>query len=123
MNIDNQEIPEYDGFFFLPGKNPKDLSLNFFKVMNYETGNPIESTDIGDKYHIAMFNKNPENTLIPYCFEAILGDPITYIKNLTGTYTYGCVLRKTENSNSWFSRYIEQVKNSLYKAYYGGKSE
>jgi hypothetical protein len=46
-------------------------------------------------------------------FEAILGDPQNYVKNLTGTGLYGCVVRKTTKSGKWFEEYLTSVTGSV----------
>jgi hypothetical protein len=44
-------------------------------------------------------------------FEAILGDPESYIKNLVGAGLYGCVVRKTTKTGKWFENYLFSVMN------------
>lgn len=105
---------EYDGFYFLPGDNEGDLTLAFFKF-NGDTdyGKPVESSDLGDKFHIAFFKRNEDgNPVFDDHFEAIFVDPIVYIKNFVDTNLYGCVLRKTENSQKWWEEYLTRAKET-----------
>jgi len=101
---------EYDGFYFLPG-NEDSLTLAYFTFDKDEhRGKPIESSDLGDKFHVAFFGTNEDGTLFfEEQFEAIFIDPYTYIKNLIGTKVYGCILRKTENSEKWWQEYLENA--------------
>lgn len=105
---------EYDGFYFLPGEEDDDLNLAFFKF-NEDTdyGKPIESSHMGDKFHIAFFKQDEYG--FPFFdeqFEAIFADPEVYIKNFTGSRMYGCMLRKTEKSDIWWKEYIDKaIKN------------
>mgnify|MGYP000338725195 CR=1 FL=1 len=46
-------------------------------------------------------------------FEAILGDPESYIKNLVGAGLYGCVVRKTTKTGKWFDNYLTSVVDSV----------
>ena len=46
-------------------------------------------------------------------FEAILGDPESYIKNLVGAGLYGCVVKKTTKSGKWFEDYLTSVVGSV----------
>jgi hypothetical protein len=46
-------------------------------------------------------------------FEAILGDPESYIRNLVGAGLYGCVVRKTTKSGKWFEDYLTSVVGSV----------
>lgn len=105
---------EYDGFYFLPGDNEGDLTLAFFKF-NGETdyGKPIESNDMGDKFHIAFFRRDANGyPVFDEHFEAIFVDPTTYIMNLVDTNLYGCVLRKTEKSQTWWEEYLTRAKET-----------
>ena len=61
-------------------------------------------------YHIAFFRRDEEgNPIFDDHYEAILGDPETYIKGLTGAGLYGCVLKKTEKSGKWWEEYLKRA--------------
>ena len=105
-------INEYDGFYFLPGDEDYELNLAYFKV-NEETdiGTPIEYNDLGSKYHIAFFKTGEDgHPEFDEEFEAVFADPSVYIKNMIGMDIFGCVLRKTEHSQSWWKDYLDKAK-------------
>jgi len=108
----------YDGFFFTPGVEEDELELSFFDYNeeNLKNAEKVENTDIGDKYHIAFFKPNDEGLVeFDETFEAIFADPVTYIKNLTGSQLFGCVLRKTTQSGKWFDNYLIFFNDSIYQ--------
>jgi len=107
---------EYDGFYFLPGDEDNELCFSFFEFDGKLAGaKKVESHNaIGDVWHIAFFTKDEEGEpVFDDSFEAILGNPEVYIKNLCGTGLYGCVLRKTDESVKWFNDYLNKVKNRV----------
>lgn len=110
--MSNEET--FDGFWFLPC-DEEGLNLSFFTFKDeYGGGTPIGGNQIGDNYHLAFFKENEEG--LPEfddAFEAILGDPESYIKNLVGAGLYGCVVRKTTKTGKWFDDYLTSVKDSV----------
>jgi hypothetical protein len=104
----------FDGFWFLPCEE-EGLNLSFFTFKDeYGGGTPIGGNQLGDNYHLAFFKENEEG--LPEfddAFEAILGDPESYIKNLVGAGLYGCVVRKTTKTGKWFNDYLTSVKDSV----------
>jgi hypothetical protein len=110
--MSNEET--FDGFWFLPC-DEEGLNLSFFTFKDeYGGGTPIGGNQIGDNYHLAFFKENEEG--LPEfddAFEAILGDPESYIKNLVGAGLYGCVVRKTTKTGKWFDDYLKSVVGSV----------
>ncbi len=108
---------DFDGFYFLPGDNDEELNLAYFKFDKDEhRGKPIESSDLGDKFHIAFFRTDENGApFFDEQFEAIFVDPSTYIKNFIGADVYGCMLRKTENSQKWWQEYLERAISTCEK--------
>jgi hypothetical protein len=106
---------EYDGIYFLPGESDEELIISCWEFKSdteYSDAKPIEGNQIGNMYHIAFFRKDEEgNPVFDDHYEAILGDPEAYIKNLTGAGLYGCVLKKTEKSGKWFDDYLKRALN------------
>lgn len=105
---------EYDGFYFLPGDEEGDLTLAFFKFSEgQDYGQPVESSDLGDKFHIAFFRRDENgHPVFDEQFEAIFVDPATYVKNFIDSNLYGCILRKTENSQKWWEEYLTRAKEA-----------
>ena len=110
--MSNEET--FDGFWFLPC-DEEGLNLSFFTFKDeYGGGTPIGGNQLGDNYHLAFFKENEEG--LPEfddAFEAILGDPESYIKNLVGAGLYGCVVRKTTKTGKWFEDYLTSVVGSV----------
>jgi len=110
--MSNEET--FDGFWFLPCEE-EGLNLSFFTFKDeYGGGTPIGGNQLGDNYHLAFFKENEEG--LPEfddAFEAILGDPESYIKNLVGAGLYGCVVRKTTKTGKWFEDYLKSVVGSV----------
>lgn len=110
--MSNEET--FDGFWFLPC-DEEGLNLSFFTFKDeYGGGTPIGGNQLGDNYHLAFFRENEEG--LPEfddAFEAILGDPESYIKNLVGAGLYGCVVRKTTKTGKWFDNYLKSVVGSV----------
>jgi hypothetical protein len=109
-----QNDQTFDGFWFLPC-DEEGLNLSFFTFKGeYGGGTPIGGNQIGDNYHLAFFKEN-EDGLPEFddAFEAILGDPESYIKNLVGAGLYGCVVRKTTKTGKWFEDYLTSVVGSV----------
>ena len=106
---------DYDGIYFLPGDEEGELVLSYFNFNDEMAGGvPIETTSFGSKYHIAFFQRGDDGKpVFDDSFEAILGDPATYIKNLTGTEIYGCVVKKTTKSDKWFNDYLARTKDQI----------
>jgi hypothetical protein len=105
---------EFDGFYFLPGDEDDQLKFAYFKVgENHPTGEKVETTQIGDMYHVAFFKESEDgHPKFDEEFEAIFADPATYITNLIGCSLYGCMFRKTENSSKWWNEYLTKAKEN-----------
>jgi len=110
--MSNEET--FDGFWFLPCEE-EGLNLSFFTFKDeYGGGTPIGGNQMGDNYHLAFFKKNEKGMPeFDESFEAILGDPESYIKNLVGAGLYGCVVRKTTKTGKWFDDYLKSVVGSV----------
>ena len=109
-----QNDQTFDGFWFLPC-DEDGLKLSFFTFgEEFGGGTPIGNSSIGDVYHLAFFKENEEGMPeFDDAFEAILGDPESYIKNLVGAGLYGCVVKKTTKSGKWFEDYLTSVAGSV----------
>lgn len=117
--MDEKEIEEnYDGFYFIQGDEPGQMKIAFFRFKD-ETlvGEPIESTKVGNKYHVAFFNEDENGTpKFDETFEAIFADPKVYIQNLAGANLYGCILRKTNKSGKWWDDYLKKTMEACTMA-------
>ena len=106
-------MKDFDGLYFTPGDEETDLVISSFRFDDdRNNAKPIGGNDTGDKYHVAFFKYNEEeNFVFDDTFEAIFSDPITYVKTLTGSNLFGCILRKTEKSQKWFDEYVQTAVN------------
>lgn len=108
---------DYDGIYFTPGKNSSELVIRCWEFQantEYAGSKPIEGNQIGNMYHIALFREdNDGHPMFDDKYEAILGDPETYVKNLTGAGLYGCILKKTEKSSKWFEEYFKSIMEHI----------
>ena len=117
---ESDENPEkYDGFYFIPDFEDYDtnMKLAFFTFKDeMEDAKPIESSTVGDKFHLAFFTSDEDGApVFQDSFEAILADPIVYINNMVGTGMSGCILRKTEKSDEWWTDYLDYVTGGVFK--------
>ena len=106
----------YDGFYFLPGKDDDEMAISFFEF-GEELGNQkkVDSkNEVGDLWHIALFTQGEKGEpIFNDSFEAIFSDPEIYAQNLSSIGIYGCVLRKTDKSVKWFNDYLDKVRNRV----------
>lgn len=114
------EYPEkYDGFYFVPTYDDFEESyqLAFFNFKEeMANAEPVETSNVGDKFHLAFFTQDEHGApVFDDSFEAILSDPIVYINNLVGTGLSGCICRKTDKSDSWFTDYLNYVTGGEFK--------
>ena len=102
---------DFDGFYLMPGDEEDSLRLSYFDFLeDFDKGKKIGGTDYGDMYHVIFFKQGEDN--IPELndhFEAIFGDPETYVRGLLGANIYGCFVKKTENSFKWVDDYLKRT--------------
>ena len=101
---------KYDGFYILPGDDD-GIKLSYFDFNDdFEKGEKVGGTSVGDMYHV-IFMKCGEDSLpiLDDHFEAVFAHPETYVKGLLGADIFGCFVRKTENSYKWVDDYLKRV--------------
>ena len=117
--VSNNEMEKFDGFYFIPDTEDFDnnYKMIFFKMREeYANAKPIESSDMGLKYHLCFFRTDDNGApIFEDAFEAILVDPISYIKNLTGSGIAGCILKKTDKSDNWWTEYLDYITGGEFK--------
>lgn len=112
--MNNSDVPEYDGFYFLPGNEEHEYEISFFNFNEDRKGQPVDNTQVGFMYHVALFRQNEENRVeFDETFEAIFSDPLTYIRNLVGLNLYGTFVKKTEKSKEWFDNYLTKALDAV----------
>jgi len=117
--VTNDEMNRFDGFYFIPDSDDfeDNYKMIFFNMKEeYSNSTPVETSEMGLKYHLCFF-KTDENGApeLDDAFEAILVDPIQYVKNLTGSGIGGCVLKKTEKSDGWWTDYLDYLTGGEFK--------
>ena len=102
---------EHDGFMFmLDEKDRLDISPFSYKTKS----DPIESHELGLKYHIITYKETIDGELIePDIFEAILGDPHYYVSNLIKAGFFGTICKKTKHSFDIVNEMFEDLLDSL----------
>lgn len=102
---------DFDGIVFLPHEDEENFSIEYrFIKCHADLGECIEGTQIGEKYHVFFFKENDSGDFVEDSnFEAIFSDPVTYIKNLTGSNLYGTMIKKREKSKIWFEEYSKSL--------------
>jgi len=103
---------EYDGIYFLPGDEDNELMISYWNFKDVELANakPVNSTAIGDMYHVAFFKRDDDGKpTFDDSFEAIFADPTIYVSNLAGANVYGCMVKETEKSSEWFDDYLQKT--------------
>ena len=106
------EAKDFDGFYILPHRDDDNgLKLSFFDFTDdFEKGEKIEHTSLGDKYHVIFLRQGEDgHPELDDHFEAIFADPEVYVKGLLGANIYGCMVRKTENSWKWVEEYLKRL--------------
>lgn len=104
-------IPEkFDGFYFTSTINEDDeddISVQFFNHTQPEEH--IKNSEGKNLYHVVMFDGDQYD-----CdYEAVFYDPFVYLRNLIGTNTYGCFLKKSKNSHAWIQEFVEKAKLTM----------
>ena len=96
------EKKDFDGVYFCKTKEGDNdgWSLTFLSL-NEKKDRKFEEHDAGLKYQV-MFHDNGKVEL----FEAILGDPNTYLKNLIDSNQEGLIIKKCKRSKKIISQIL-----------------
>jgi len=117
--VSGNEMSEFDGFYFVPDYDDYDgnYKLAFFKFKEEWTdAKPVDKSEMGFTYHMAFFKEDEEGMpQFDDAFEAVLSDPLVYIKNLVGSGLSGCIVKKTEESENWWTEYMEFITKGKFK--------
>jgi hypothetical protein len=117
--VSGDEMNKFDGFYFVPDYDDYDgnYKLAFFNFKEeWTAAKPVDTSEMGYTYHMAFFKEDEEGMpQFDDAFEAILSDPIVYIKNLVGSGLSGCIVKKTEHSENWWTEYLDFITNGTFK--------
>lgn len=106
--LEKSKDKEYDTLFFLSGKNKGTVQLQF--NMYKDRGEKLGGSDMGDCYHIILFNEDETGELVNVdMFDAILICPLEYISELIKQKWYGIIARKTTTSEQFISKTYEKL--------------
>lgn len=114
------DMENYDGFYFIPSVDDDEedtYKLAFFNLKEeYANSKPVDGSEMGNMYHMCFF-KTAENgaPIFDDAFEAILADPIVYVNNLTGSGLGGCIVKKTDKSDGWWTDYLDYISGGEFK--------
>lgn len=102
---------EHDGFvFILDDKEELDVAAFTYEIPE----EPIESNDIGLKYHIITYKELVDGGIIDLdFFEAIIGNPWHYIGGLIECGFFGIICKKTQNSYKLVKSMIDDLSEDL----------
>ena len=118
-SVSGNEMSKFDGFYFVPDYDDFEgnYKLAFFNFKEEWTGaKPVDKSEMGYTYHMAFFKEDEEGMpQFDDAFEAILSDPLVYIKNLVGSGLSGCIVKKTEQSENWWTEYLDFITNGTFK--------
>lgn len=118
-NVSGNELEKFDGFYFVPDEEDfeSNYKMIFFNMKDeYANGNSVESSEMGLKYHLCFFKQDENGApVFDDAFEAILVDPISYVKNLTGSGIGGCIVKKTDKSEGWWIDYLDYIMGGEFK--------
>ena len=102
---------DYDALSFVPTEDDK-IVVQSSRYVN--RGEPVESTEIGNKWHVILFRIDEEDGPkdIDH-FEGIFSDPREYISGLIPSGWYGMVAKKTTTSKAFVDDMLARVKEVL----------
>jgi len=96
--IDDMGKRPFDFFSFIPG-DPQGKTVALEQFEYTEKGEPV-LTSIGPVYHVMLFDiKKANYAESTEYFEAVLVDPIGYVKRMVKDGWFGIVARKTSTSD------------------------
>lgn len=101
---------DHDGFYILPGDDD-GLKMSYFDFKDeFDKGEKIGGSNMGDCYHVLFFRRGEDNLpVLDDHFEGIFAEPETYVKGLLGAEIFGCFVKKTENSWKWVDDYLTKT--------------
>lgn len=109
INI-NANVEEYDGVYFI--KNPADdekWDFSFMR-MSLESENNFHIHPVGFIYKILHLNRNGNGIDV---FEAVIGDPNHYIKNMIKSNQEGLIIKKCDRAEQIFDLVIKKYEEIL----------
>ena len=99
----------YDSYLFLPTEN--EDQTHFHASYYKDPGIKLDSSKIGDCYHIILFKEDGEGGVIHLDkFEAILMAPMEYISSLVFDDWFGVICRKTTTSKDFVDKIFDNLK-------------
>tara|TARA_R110000868_G_scaffold213896_3_gene464055 strand:+ start:1125 stop:1505 length:381 start_codon:yes stop_codon:yes gene_type:complete len=105
---------DYDGIFFLPGDKTDEMVISKFDFTeDMANGRYEDKTELGEIYHVLLFQEKDGEIKFDETFEAIFGDPASYVDHLLGSGVYGCVVKKTNKSGKWLEDYLKTLKEDV----------
>lgn len=119
QSVSGDEMTKFDGFYFVPDYDDFEgnYKLAFFNFKEeWTNAKAVDESEMGYTYHMAFFREDDEGMpAFDDAFEAILSDPLVYIKNLVGSGLSGCIVKKTEYSENWWTEYLDFITNGTFK--------
>jgi len=107
---------DFDGVYFCKSdeKGDENWSITFLKLEN-KRDKKFEEYDFGIKYQI-MLHENDKVEV----FEAILGDPRQYLRNMIQCEQEGMIIKKCKKSDKILSKILGKHNFHEFRAIFGG---
>jgi len=107
-----QNETNFDGVYFCKSteSNQEEWSLTFLRL-THKRDKKFEESDCGIKYQI-MLHSNDKIEI----FDAILGDPKIYLKNMIDCDQEGMIIKKCKQSQKIFSKILGKKQFKQFKA-------
>lgn len=109
------EIPKalkdepFDTFFFIPGA--EDDTVHLESAVYKDPGEKVGGSVMGDGYHIILFREAENGELVDIeQFDAVLIDPLTYIKRMLNIEWFGIIAKMTTTSNTFIQNTFDKMR-------------
>jgi hypothetical protein len=110
---EREYLEKCDGLAFIPGEEG-ETEIRFMTFYEPMKGKVQVSSSGGVHYHVCFLKYDESDNLVfDDSFDAIFMDPLEYIKGLIGTNIYGTMIKKRENSDVWFQKYLTEIKERV----------
>jgi len=101
---------DFDMLMFTPNLEKDDI-VDIETVQYTERGEKIDSSQMGDSYHIVLFKEDEEGNIANLDhFEAILTDCLEYASGLIPYSWYGFICKKTTTSHVVLNKILDNIK-------------
>ena len=101
-------LSDSDTYMFLPGEEDDNIHIQTSEYKN--PGTKLNTSSMGDCYHIIIFKEGEEGIEHLDNFEAILTAPIEYMTRMIKEDWFGVICRKTTTSQEFVTNLVAKVQ-------------